>query len=171
MSWTSTLETPEIVLPALLLAGSFAAWAAWNVRDSNVAIVRATPRAVPDRDPISRAYHAFEAGRFTEVLTRAETRLDAVSERQFGRAVSRLPRTRWGARRIAPTAVAAVLGLRRLARRVGSLKDVAARREAGVWIRLDFWRSHAQLRARFRARLAPVLDEVARVTASGGGPA
>ena len=171
MSWLTTLETPELALPALLIAGSFVCWAAWNVRDAAVQIVRTTPRATPNRDPISRAYFAFEAGQFTDVLTRAEARLDVVSTRRFGRTVSKLPSTRWGARKIAPSEATAVVTLRRLGRQIESLKDVAARREAGIWLRLDFWRSHAQLEARFRSRLGPVLDEVARVSAAGGGSA
>ncbi|HEV2520351.1 MAG TPA: hypothetical protein VGX00_07020 [Thermoplasmata archaeon] len=164
MNWLAVLESPVFTLPAVLLGGAFAAWAAWNVRDAPAGIVRPTPRPVPDRDPISRAYHAFENGRFSEVLGRAEARLERTSLSEFGRPLAGLPRTGWGARRLAPDRARSVVALGRLGRRVGSMKDVASRREAGIWFRLDFWRSHSALRARFRARLAPLLEDVERAT-------
>jgi hypothetical protein len=167
MNWLAIAETPELALPAVLLAGSFVAWAVWNVRDPPVGIVRPTPRAIPNRDPISRAFHAFESGQFTEVLSRARARLDRTSVERFGRPVSRLPGTRWGARRFSPSHVSQVVSIRRLGRTIESMHDVAARRESGIWLRLDFWRSHAELRARFRTRLVPVLDQVSRVSAGG----
>ncbi|MCI4357753.1 MAG: hypothetical protein L3J95_05260 [Thermoplasmata archaeon] len=171
MNLLALLETPELALPTILLAGSFVVWAAGNIRDPAVAIVRATLRPVPDRDPVSRAYHAFESGAFTDVLARAAARLDRSSAQRFGRPATRLPSTRWGARRLQPARATEVIALSRLARRIESMHDVAQRREAGVWLRLAFWRSRAELRARFHARLVPVLDEVARVSTPAGGPA
>jgi hypothetical protein len=171
MSLITLLETPELALPTILLAGSFAAWAVGNIRDPPVGIVRPTLRPVPDRDPVSRAYHAFDSGLFTDVLARASARLDRLSAQRFGRPATRLPWTRWGARRLDAARATEVFALSRLSHRVESMQDVARRREAGVWLRLAFWRSHAELRARFRARLVPVLDEVARMSAPHGTPA
>jgi hypothetical protein len=169
MSWISILETPVLALPTLLLAGSFAVWAAWNVRDPPVRIVRAIPRPVADRDPISRAFHAYETGQFTELLARAMERLDRVCEGRFGIPFERLPATSWGARRALAARAPEGVALRKLGHELEALKDVAARREAGVWLRWDFWRSRAELRARFRARLGPLLAEVARITAPPTG--
>ncbi len=171
MNWIAILETPVLALPTVLLAGSFAVWAAWNIRDPPVRIVRTIPRPVPDRDPISRAYHAYETGQFTELLTRAMERLDRACHSRLGISFERLPATTWGARRALAARAPEAVALRKLGHELEALKDVAARREAGIWLRWDFWRSRAELRARFRARLGPLLDEVARITVPslGGG--
>ncbi len=171
MSWYTLLENPVLSLPLIVLTGATVGWAAWNVRDLPVRISRPTPRRLPDRDPVSRAYHAFLSGRFSDALDRAEERLDRASTRRFGRPSGRLPRTMWGAEKLAPGHAPAVLQLRRLSNRLAALRAVAQRREAGVWVRLDFWRSREELRRRFLLQLHPLLEEVAKIPPRWAGVA
>ncbi len=163
MSLLSVIESPPLALPLAVLTGATLAWAAWNVRDTPVRTVRLTPRRAPDRDAVSRAYHAFLNGRYSDALDRAQARLDRASRRLYGRPSNRLPRTRWGAERLAPEQASTVVRMRRLYRQIAALRSVAERREAGIWLRVDFWRSREQSRTRFLGRMAPVLGDVARI--------
>jgi hypothetical protein len=171
MNWVAILLTPQLAIPTLVVAGATAIWAAWDVQEAPVSTRRVIARPRPDRDNVSRAFHAFQDGRFTDVLDRASARVERVSAHRFHRPVHKLPRTRSGARKLYPNQANKAIYLRRLAGRIDGLRTTAARREAGIWIRWDFWRSRAQLQARFLERLAPVLDDVARVSPRPRGAA
>jgi len=165
--WVAVLfQDPTLGLPTTLLVGTIAGWLLARVTDRPESTRRPTERPIADRDPVSRTYRAFESGVFSDVLYRALGRLDRLSERRFGRAVARLPRTPWALRQMAPAERSEVRAIRRLRARVDRLLAMTVRREAGIWFHVDFWRSRAELRRRFRVRIAPVLDEVADRTAS-----
>jgi hypothetical protein len=167
--WFTFVTDPSFGVPVLLLSGTLVVWWALNLHEYPTSVRRPTPRPVADRDPVSRTWNAFETGRFSEVLGRARERLDRTSQRRFGRPAARLPRTAWGARRLAGADPAEVRALRRLNARIERLEAVTVRRESGIWFRLDFWRSHAELLGRFRDRLAPLLSEVTRATTAPAG--
>ncbi|MCI4349148.1 MAG: hypothetical protein L3J93_02875 [Thermoplasmata archaeon] len=170
--WISIfLGDPTLGLPVSLLAGTIVAWIAWNVSDRPMSVVRSTPHPIPDRDPVSRTYHAFESGEFSDVLVRGNRRLDRLALARYHRSAARLPRTPWGRRRIAPSDPEGVRNLRRLRDRAEHLLTITSRREGGIWVRLEFWRSRAELRRRFLKRLTPVLEEIDTVSTPLGGAA
>jgi hypothetical protein len=108
-------------------------------------------------------------GHFSFALAQARDRLDQVSRARFGVPAARLPSTRWGTRRLPAGDRSTALALRRLNSRAERLEALTLRRESGIWLRWDFWRSHTELLSRFRARLAPLLSDVGRAT--GARPA
>lgn len=156
------LTDPALGLPVTLVAGTALVWLLWNRQDRPMSVVRPIVRPVPDRDPVSRSMQALEAGSYSDVIDRALVRLDEVAQKRFDRPLQRLPRTAWGARRLPHASPTELRAVRALARRLDGLLDVTKRREAGIWIRFDFWRGHAELMRRYRLRLLPLLEDVAR---------
>jgi hypothetical protein len=167
--WVGFLSDPSFGIPVLLLGGLLAVWWGLNPHDYPMMVRRPTDRPVPDRDPVSRAILAFDRGRFSEVLEMATTRLDRVSTKRFGVRAARLPWTPWGLWRLEPARRSEARALRRLNARIERLEATSLRRESGVWLRLDFWRSRDELLARFRRRLTPLLNDVSTLAARAPG--
>jgi hypothetical protein len=165
--WVAFVTDPSFGVPVLLLAGALGVWCALNLEEPPISARRRTPRPVPESDPVSRVVNAMEHGRFSVVLAEARERLDRTSAARFGVPTARLPRTTWGASQLPAGAPSQARTLRRLLRRVDRLEARTLRRESGIWLRLDFWRSHSELLRRFRSELASLLRDVTRATAGG----
>ncbi|HEV2231168.1 MAG TPA: hypothetical protein VGV64_02095 [Thermoplasmata archaeon] len=165
---TSLATDPALGLPFVILLGAVVGWILWNVRDRPIVVQRPTPRPLPDRDPVSRSYHNFRRGVFSDVLGRALARLDRTARSTYGVPADRLPWWPGAVRRLAPTDPRGLRALRRLVQEVEGLRSVTVRREAGIWIRFDLWRDRPALLERFRQRLGPVLEAVERTSGPAG---
>jgi hypothetical protein len=170
-AWMTFVTDPSFGLPTILLAGTVVLWWALDLAEPAISVLRPTARPVAEADPVSRTLNAFRHGRFSYVLGEARARLDRASSSRFNVPASRLPRTAWGARRLAGARADEARAMRRLYQRLERLEAVSVRRERGIWMRLDFWRSHAELLRRFRLALAPLLSEVSRATVGPAGRA
>jgi hypothetical protein len=151
----AVVANPQVGLPILLLGGTLVAWTYWNPRAPGLPGPFRLTWRWPDAERVSRTYYALARRRYVEVIALVRERVNESLERRFGVPLSSVA---WPALRARRAGVPARRQLSRLRREFTAVADEAFDRSLPFRIRLAFWRSAAADEARFRQRVARLIE-------------
>lgn len=145
-AFTALFLEPTLGIPILLSVWALAAWFAWSPRPIERPPGLRRTWFAPASDLASSVYYSLADRRYSAVLTVIYERLDESVHKRFGRLISQLPLTRWGADRLG---IPDSPEYRRAARELRQAHAEAIVREAPFRVRWAFWRTPEAEEARF----------------------